>query len=92
MVGGHPIICSHRMLEIMFNEPQLLIIYRVALEIEKVYDMLSGLDDPDEQSQFPHLTVAHFIGLQEDVNISTNDPSNNETNDEGMDCSYLIIG
>ena len=32
-VGGHPIVCSKHMLEIMFNEPQLLIVFCVALEI-----------------------------------------------------------
>ncbi|CAH8388212.1 unnamed protein product [Eruca vesicaria subsp. sativa] len=37
LVCGQPIVCSKNMLEIMFSEPQLLIVYRVALEIEMIY-------------------------------------------------------
>ena len=50
LVGGQPIICSKTMLEIMFNEPQLLIVYRVALEIELVY-----APTPEQRDEFPRL-------------------------------------
>lgn len=41
-------MCSNHILEIMFNEPQLLLVFRVALEIEMIY----GSDnDPEEPNQ-----------------------------------------
>nr|VDD42946.1 unnamed protein product [Brassica oleracea] len=48
------------MLEIMFNEPQLLIVFRVALEIELL----------------PRLTVDDVIDMGQGVTISPEDPYN----------------
>ncbi|KAF2551848.1 hypothetical protein F2Q68_00035419 [Brassica cretica] len=64
LVGGHPIVCSKHILEIMFNEPQL-IVFHVALDIEMVY----GLPNDDVQAQnateFPRLTVDDVISMAE---------------------------
>ncbi|KAF2531068.1 hypothetical protein F2Q70_00031050 [Brassica cretica] len=70
LVGGHPIVCSKRILEIMFNGPQLLIVFHVALDIEMVY----GLPNDDVQAQdateFPRLTVDDVISMAEAGTIS----------------------
>ncbi|KAH0926238.1 hypothetical protein HID58_018494 [Brassica napus] len=52
LVGGHPIVCSKHMLEVMFNEPQLLIGFRVALEIEMVYANTGVTIYPEDPSNF----------------------------------------
>lgn len=71
LVGGHPIVCSKHMLDIMFNEPQLLIVYRVALEIEKVYDMPNENGDTAEDNA--------IISMEEDLAI----PPDYHLSDEG---------
>ncbi|KAL0727794.1 hypothetical protein Bca4012_023887 [Brassica carinata] len=77
LVGGHPIVCSKHMLEIMFNEPQLLTVFRVALEIEMVYaETEDGTDD------FPGLTVDDVIDMGQGVTISPEDPYNYDPYDE----------
>ncbi|KAL0716102.1 hypothetical protein Bca4012_065424 [Brassica carinata] len=77
LVGGHPIVCSKHMLEIMFNEPQLLTVFRVALEIEMVYaETGDGTDD------FPRLTVDDVIDMGQGVTISPEDPYNYDPYDE----------
>ncbi|KAL0734928.1 hypothetical protein Bca4012_011138 [Brassica carinata] len=77
LVGGHPIVCSKHMLEIMFNEPRLLTVFRVALEIEMVYaETGDGTDD------FPRLTVDDVIDMGQGVTISPEDPYNYDPYDE----------
>ncbi|CAG7878668.1 unnamed protein product [Brassica rapa] len=61
---------SKTMLEMMFNEPQLLCVFRMALEIEMVY-----APTPDEREEFPHLTVEDMISIQEGEPM-TNEPQN----------------
>lgn len=66
------------MLEIMFNEPQLLTVFRVALEIEMVYaETGNGTDD------FPRLTVDDVINMGQGVTISPEGPYNYDPFDEG---------
>lgn len=67
LVRGHPIICSKTMLEIMFNEPQLLIVYRVALEIELVY-----APTPEQRDEFLRFTVDDAITILEGENPYNN--------------------
>ncbi|KAL0713458.1 hypothetical protein Bca4012_020436 [Brassica carinata] len=63
LVGGHPIVCSKHMLKIMFNKPQLLIVFRVALEIEMVY--AKACDDGTEDGvDYPRFTVDYVIDMQ----------------------------
>ncbi|KAL0704599.1 hypothetical protein Bca4012_071024 [Brassica carinata] len=71
LVGGHPIVCSKHMLEIMFNEPQLLIVFRVALEIELVYANIG-----EDGAELPRLTVDDVIDMGQGVTISPEDPYN----------------
>ncbi|KAL0742560.1 hypothetical protein Bca4012_084073 [Brassica carinata] len=60
--GGHPIVCSKHMLELMLNDQQLLLVFRVALEIEMVY----GLEDTDDATE----DVAHNQTITGDAIIS----------------------
>ncbi|KAL0749925.1 hypothetical protein Bca101_031928 [Brassica carinata] len=60
LVGGQPIVCRQSMLELLFNEPQLLIVYRVALEIDMVY-----APTPEERAAFQRLTVDDMIAIQD---------------------------
>ncbi|KAF3493227.1 hypothetical protein DY000_02054180 [Brassica cretica] len=82
LVGGHPIVCSKRILEIMFNGPQLLIVFHVALDIEMVY----GLPNDDVQAQdateFPRLTVDDVISMAEAGTISPEEEFYYAENDE----------
>ncbi|KAL0701481.1 hypothetical protein Bca4012_057603 [Brassica carinata] len=77
LVGGQPIICSKTMLEIMFNEPQLLIVYRVALEIELVY-----APTPEQRDEFPHFTVDDAITIMDVENPYDNGENNNVQSEE----------
>ncbi|KAJ4891756.1 Uncharacterized protein Rs2_31504 [Raphanus sativus] len=77
LVGGHPIICSKSMLEIMFNEPQLLIVYRVALEIELVY-----APTPQQRDEFPRFTVDDAITILEGENPYNNGENINVQSEE----------
>ncbi|KAF2594769.1 hypothetical protein F2Q70_00042765 [Brassica cretica] len=85
LVGGHPIVCSKHMLEIMFNEPQLLIVFRVALEIEMVYAQPNDDGETEDPAAFPHLTVDDIIAMELGFPLSPDDPSNYGPNDEGME-------
>ncbi|KAL0741015.1 hypothetical protein Bca4012_082528 [Brassica carinata] len=60
LVGGQPIVCSKTMLEMIFNEPQLLIVFRVALEIEMVY-----APTLEEREDLRRLTVEDMISIEE---------------------------
>lgn len=76
LVGGHPILCSKHILEIMFNEPQLLIVFRVALEIEMVYaNTREDLADD-------------VVDMAQEVADSPDDPYNYDPYDEGI---YLML-
>ncbi|CAN7083778.1 unnamed protein product [Brassica oleracea var. botrytis] len=59
------------MLEIMFNEPQLLIVFRVALEIELLYANIG-----EDGAELPRLTVDDVIDMGQGVTISPEDPYN----------------
>ncbi|KAH0909149.1 hypothetical protein HID58_032470 [Brassica napus] len=82
LVGGHPIVCSKHMLEIMFNEPQLLLVFRVALEIEMVY----GLENDDDHNAEPpdNLTIneSEFLSFEGAVPLSLDPLDNYNTQDE----------
>lgn len=71
-------MCSRHMLEIMFNEPQLLIVFRVALEIEMVYAHLDH-----DGSDLPRITGEDVIHIGEAEALSPDDPSNYDPYDEG---------
>uniref|UniRef100_M4F2F2 Uncharacterized protein n=1 Tax=Brassica campestris TaxID=3711 RepID=M4F2F2_BRACM len=81
LVGAHPIVCSKHLLEIMFNEPQLLVVFRVALEIEMVYSIPSEDDDPPVY--YHRLTVDDIIETQPGFPLSPDDPANYGADDEG---------
>ncbi|KAH0868661.1 hypothetical protein HID58_075683 [Brassica napus] len=85
LVGGHPIVCSKHILEIMFNEPQLLIVFHVALDIEMVH----GLPNDDVQAQnateFPRLTVDDVISMAEAGTISPEEEFYYAENDEEVE-------
>ncbi|CAN6998170.1 unnamed protein product [Brassica rapa subsp. trilocularis] len=70
---------QHRkhVLEIMFNEPQLLLVFRVALEIEMVY----GLDNDAADTDDP-LTGDDSMSLEGAVPLSPNSLNNSDPNDE----------
>lgn len=78
LVGGHPIVCSNHMLEIMFNEPQLLIVFRVALELEKVY-----AETEDDVTAFPRVNVDDVIDMVEGVTDYPKNPHSYDPYDEG---------
>lgn len=81
--GGHPIVCSKHMLELMLNDQQLLLVFRVALEIEMVY----GLEDTDDATE----DVAHnqtitgdaIISLEGEIPLSPDSVLNYNPSDEG---------
>lgn len=83
LVGGHPIVCSKHMLEIMFNEPQLLLVFRVALEIEMVYGLENENDDTDEGRQDNHLTGDDIMSLEGAVSLSPDQLNNFNDNSHG---------
>ncbi|CDY45902.1 BnaAnng07830D [Brassica napus] len=82
LVGGHPIVCSKHMLEIMFNEPQLLIVFRVALEIEMVYSFPDEQGVTEDPADFPSLTIDDIIDMEQGYTLSPVEPSNYEPGDE----------
>lgn len=88
LVGGHPLVCSKHMLEIMFNEPHLLIVFRVALEIQMVYANTRD-DDPEADVDFPCLTADDVFDMQVGYPLSPDNPANYDENDQGI--SYHLI-
>ena len=76
-------MCSKHMLEIMFNETQLLLVFRVALEIEMVY----GLENDDDHNAEPpdNLTIneSEFLSFEGAVPLSLDPLDNYNTQDEG---------
>nr|VDD38078.1 unnamed protein product [Brassica oleracea] len=78
------------MLEIMFNEPQLLIVFRAALEIEMVYekDRVDGVDDVGE---IPRFTIDEAIELQPGFPLSPDDPTNFDENDNVLHGEPMTI-
>lgn len=82
LVGAHPIVCSKHLLEIMFNEPQLPVVFRVALEIEMVYSIPGEDDDPPVN--YHRLTVDDIIETQPGFPLSPDDPANYGADDEGI--------
>ncbi|KAL0702007.1 hypothetical protein Bca4012_058129 [Brassica carinata] len=80
LVGAHPIVCSKHLLEIMFNEPQLLVVFRVALEIEMVYSTPG--DDGEGPVNYHRLTADDIIEMQPGFPLSPDDPANFGANDE----------
>ncbi|WZZ89128.1 hypothetical protein YC2023_117707 [Brassica napus] len=77
LVGGQPIVCRQSMLELLFNEPQLLIVYRVALEIDMVY-----APTPEERAAFQRLTVDDMIAIQDGETIYIDEGRNNAPTEE----------
>ncbi|KAJ4876193.1 Uncharacterized protein Rs2_41211 [Raphanus sativus] len=75
LVGGHPIVCSKHMLEIMFNEPQLLLVFRVSLKIEKVYGLENDDDDIEDLGGNHLMNGDDVISLRETLPFSP-DPLN----------------
>lgn len=67
------------MLDMLFNEPQLLIVYRVSLEIEMVY-----APSNEEREEFLRLTVDDMISIVEGEPLSTEEERNNVPNEEGI--------
>ncbi|CAH8352295.1 unnamed protein product [Eruca vesicaria subsp. sativa] len=72
IVGREPVVCNNNILEIMFNEPQLLIVHRVALEIELVY-----APTPEEMAAYPRLTMDDVITIQEGDTVRNDEQINN---------------
>ncbi|KAG2328115.1 hypothetical protein Bca52824_010843 [Brassica carinata] len=73
LVGERPVVCSEPLLELMFNEPQLLSVYRMALGIELVY-----APSAEERSQLPRLTVDDVMTIQEGLPIDNDNHNNND--------------
>lgn len=76
------------MLEMMFNEPQLLIVYRVALEIELVY-----APSPEQREELPRLTVDDMIAMAEDEAMTNEDHDNPVHPEEGIfikSCNFFF--
>lgn len=71
------------MLELMFNEPQLLIIFRVALEIEMVY----GIHDTDDANKAvpPNGTITGdgVISLEDEIAFTPDSVLDYNPSDEG---------
>ncbi|KAL0735257.1 hypothetical protein Bca4012_011467 [Brassica carinata] len=80
LVGGHPIVCSKHVLEIMFNEPQFLVVFRVALEIEMVYSIPG--EDGDASVNYHSLNVDDIIEMLPSFPLSPDDPANYGADDE----------
>ncbi|WZY77581.1 hypothetical protein YC2023_023965 [Brassica napus] len=64
----------------MFNEPQLPVVFRVALEIEMVYSIPGEDDDPPVN--YHRLTVDDIIETQPGFPLSPDDPANYGADDE----------
>lgn len=69
----------------MFNEPQLLLVYRVALEIEMVYGIPNDNEENEDPAQFLNLTGEEHMSMDEGVTIRPEDPANYDPNIEGME-------
>ncbi|CAG7870162.1 unnamed protein product [Brassica rapa] len=80
LVGGHPIVCSHHILELMYNEPQLLLVYRVALEIEMVYGVPNDHEETEDPCEFLNLTGEENMATDEGVSIPLLHPANDDPN------------
>ncbi|CAF2157206.1 unnamed protein product [Brassica napus] len=80
LVGGHPIVCSHHILELMYNEPQLLLVYRVALEIEMVYGVPNDHEETEDPAEFLNLTGEENMATDEGVSIHPLHPANDDPN------------
>uniref|UniRef100_M4D159 Uncharacterized protein n=1 Tax=Brassica campestris TaxID=3711 RepID=M4D159_BRACM len=91
LVGGHPIVCSKHILEIMFNEPQLLIVFRVALEIEMVYGLPNDNVQAEEATGFSRLTVDDVVSMAEAGTISPEEEFYYGENDEAPQPATIII-
>ena len=76
-------MCSKHILEIMFNEPQLLLVFRVALEIERVYGFQNDIDDTDEGLEYNNLTGNDFMALEGAVPLYLDPLNNYDPNDQG---------
>lgn len=81
-------MCSKHLLEIMFNEPQLLVIFRVALEIEMVYSIPS--DDADALVNYRRLTLDDNGEMEPGFPLSPDDPANYGADDEGIKFYHLL--
>lgn len=66
------------MLEILFTEPQLLSVFRVALQIEMVY-----APPAEDMDGYPFLSVDDMISIEEGQSMSTDDESHNVQNEQG---------
>ncbi|CAH8370027.1 unnamed protein product [Eruca vesicaria subsp. sativa] len=77
LVGGHPIVCSQPVLEMMFNEPQLLSVFRITLEIELVYAPTA-----EDMAQYPHLTYEDIISIEEGETMNADAQIHNANNHE----------
>ena len=76
-------MCSKHILEIMFNEPQLLLVFRVSLENEMVYGLQNDVDDTDEGLEYNNLTGNDFMALEGAVPVSPDPLNNYDPNQEG---------
>ncbi|CAF2099673.1 BnaA05g20070D [Brassica napus] len=91
LVGGHPIVCSHHILELMFNEPQLLLVYRVALEIEMVYGIPNDNEETEDPALFLNLNGEEDMAMDEDVSIYPLHPANDDPNIEVLHGEPITI-
>lgn len=76
-------MCSKHMLEIMYNEPQLLLVYRVALEIEMVYGLQNNADDGDNGQDNQIVPGDYITALGEANPVSPVPPNSDDPADEG---------
>lgn len=83
LVGGHPSVCSKHILELIFNEPQLLLVFRVSLEIEMVYGLQDNDDDTAELPDYHNITGDDFISLEGEIPLSPDSVLNYNPTDEG---------
>ncbi|KAL0743179.1 hypothetical protein Bca4012_084692 [Brassica carinata] len=79
------------MLEIMFNEPQLLLVFRVALEIEMIYGLQNNSDDTEEAREYHPMTGDDIISLEGDLSLSPDPPNNFVPNDEVLHGEPITI-
>lgn len=84
MGGGRPLVCSHHMLDLMFNEPHLLLVFRVALEIEMVYSIPNEEGENEDPDGF--LNFMEFHDEQMTVEPDAQDPlQNQDTHDQTLE-------
>ncbi|CAF2083036.1 unnamed protein product [Brassica napus] len=77
LVGAHPIVCSKHLLEIMFNEPQLL--NRFPCGPRDRNGVLYSGEDDDPPVNYHRLTVDDIIETQQGFPLSPDDPANYES-------------